>query len=204
MTAAQQVRVRRGFTLLELMLALTLTAIAASVAGASIVAARRTGERVDAHKADGEAEARLRAVLTDMLRHPPAADRTSEPLLQLQRNETGSILTFLTTGVQLPLGTGPVWRATLMIDSNGLRLDAAPVAGGARGIPITMQLPGVRTLDVDVLEVARAGDLAQWRSDWPLAQTRPAAIALRWQRATETATPLVTVLDPLGAGQVVP
>ncbi len=204
MTEPQLMRVRRGFTLLELMLALTLTAIAASVAGASLVAARRTGERVAAHKTDSEAEARLRAVLTDMLRHAPAADRTSEPLLHLQRNESGTILTFLTTGVQVPLGTGPVWRATLMVDSNGLRLDAAPVAGSARGIPITMQLTGIRTLDVDVLEAGRAGDLVQWRSDWPLAQTRPAAIALRWQRATETATPLVAVLDPLGAGQAVP
>lgn len=204
MTAARLVRLRRGFTLLELMLALTLTAIAAGVAGASIVAARRTGERVDAHKADGEAEARLRAVLTDMLRHAPAADRTSEPLLQLQRGETGTVLTFLTTGVQLPLGTGPVWRATLMVDNSGLRLDAAPVRGGVGGVPITMQLPGIHTLEVDVLEAARAGELAQWRSDWPLAQTRPTAIAVRWQRSAETATPLVTALDPLGAGQVVP
>ena len=98
---------RSGFTLVELMVALTLTAIAAGVAGGTMMAARRTGERVEAHKQENEAEVRLRAVLTDMLRHAPPGDAATEPLLQLRRDADGLVLEFLTTGVQAPLGTGP-------------------------------------------------------------------------------------------------
>lgn len=197
-------RPRGGFTLVELMLALTLTAIAAGVAGASLVAARRTGERVDAHKAEGEAEARLRAVLTDMLRHAPSAERVSEPLLQIHRDVTGARLEFLTTGVQLPLGTGPVWRATLQMDSAGLVLDAAPLRTDVRAVPLTMHLSGVRSLDVEVLEERRVGELPVWRTDWPIAQTRPAAISLAWLTQGAAQAPLVVTLDPLGASGAIP
>ena len=198
-------RIRRtGFTLVELMLALTLTAIAAALAGTTMVAARRTGERVEAHGEVRGADVRLRAMLTDMLRHAPSGDRTSEPLLQIRRNVDGTVLEFLTTGVHAPFGAGPVWRATLWEDSTGLRLQAVPVREDVTTPAITMQLPNGAALDIEVLEPTRAGEAAAWRADWPIAQTRPSAVRLHWRQKDTPGEPLVVVLSPLatdGSGQ---
>jgi prepilin-type N-terminal cleavage/methylation domain-containing protein len=197
-------RRRTGFTLVELMLALTLTAIAAAVAGTTMVAARRTGERVDAHIAVSGADVRLRGMLMEMLRHAPAGERASEPLLQIQRNAEGTVLEFLTTGVHAPYGAGAVWRATLWEDSTGLRLQAVPVRDDVISPAIAMHVPKGAALDIEVLEPTRGGERAAWRADWPVAQTRPAAVRLTWRQDGTPGEPLVVVLSPLatdGSGQ---
>jgi prepilin-type N-terminal cleavage/methylation domain-containing protein len=61
------VTARRGFTLLELLLAIMLTAVAVAIAGSALRTATTAGERVDAHRATQEHDARLRSTLTDML-----------------------------------------------------------------------------------------------------------------------------------------
>jgi len=190
---------RSGFTLVELMVALTLTAVAAGVAGSTMMAARRTGERVEAHTQDNEADIRLRAVLTDMLRHAPPGEAASEPLLQLRREADGVVLEFLTTGVQAPLGTGPMWRATLWTDSTGLRLHAVPLRDASTTAEITLTVPQASALEVEVLELFREGDPAAWRADWPVFQTRPSAVRLSWRHNGETREPLVVALHPLVA-----
>lgn len=197
---------RRGFTLLELMIALTLTAIAAGVAGTALSAARGASARVADHRRHGEAELRLRAALADMLRHTPAAESVNEALLSIERNATGATLQFLSRGVRPPFGTGPVWRVRLTHDSDGLLLRAEPLAADSAEPPLLMRLPDAQALDVLVLERATGLDASRWRPDWPLVQSRPAAVALTWSRDPDTReagaeATLVVALDPLEAGR---
>lgn len=191
---------RRGFTLLELMLALTLTAIAAGVAGTALFTARRASESVRAQRAQGESELRFRAALRDLLRHAPDAAQVDVPLLQVQSSTEGARLEFLSTGVRPPFGTGTVWRVILTSDSTGLLLRAMPLRAEEPEVPVEYRVPGATALQVEVME--GAGDeptRGAWRTDWPVPQMRPAAISLQWRAADRTeATPMVVRLAPLG------
>lgn len=194
---------RRGFTLLELMLALTLTAIAAGTAGVALSAARHASTRVAEHRRVGEADTRFRSLLADMLRHAPAAEQVSEPLLTISRDVAGTTLQFLSQGVRPPFGTGPVWRVQLRQERAGLLLHASVLADDAREVPVIMQLEGATAFDVVVLERARGFEAASWRADWPVAQSRPTAVGVSWSttmpRATNQARDFVVALDPLAA-----
>jgi general secretion pathway protein J len=203
-------RSRQGFTLLELMMALTLTAIAAGVAATALSAARSARARVAAHRTHGEADTRLRALLADLLRHAPAAEAVSEPLLTIGRDASGATLQFLSRGVRPPYGTGPIWRVQLARDGERLllRADALGVAGTAgTDAPVVMAVEDVASFEVLALEPANGREAARWRTDWPLAQRRPAAVALSWTRgdaagpANATRAPFVVALDPLEAGR---
>ena len=194
---------RRGFTLVELMLALTLTAITATVAGSALVSARRTAERVREHGSATADDSRWRAMLADMLRHPPRPEQVSEPLLRLYREGSTPSLQFLTVGVREPLGTGSIWRAVVTQDSAGLLLTATPVTTGAPDPIVQYRLADAQLVDVTVLEPATALDAARWRTDWPVAQQRPAAIAIEWRTAGPSGSgarpALVQRHDPLGS-----
>jgi general secretion pathway protein J len=191
-------RARRGFTLLEVVLALTLTAIAAGIASSSLTAARRTSEVIGEHQAHAEADTRVRALLADMLRHAPDASSVEAPLLSLARDGDHEVLTFLSTGVDMPFGTGPVWTVTVRMDGDSLVLEATRPDASMRRV----RIGDVSRFEVRVLNAATALEPAQWRADWPLAQARPAAIALSWAHSGGGAplAPLVVSLDPLQSG----
>ncbi len=107
-------RTRIGFTLLELLLAMLLTAVAVTLAASTLRTASIAKERVTVHRTTLERESRLRAVLTDMLRHAPAAELVEEPLMRLDTPAPNdSRLVFLSKGVRAPFGTGPTWRVSL-------------------------------------------------------------------------------------------
>jgi len=198
---------RAGFTLLEVILALVLTAIAVAIASAALRTATVARERVATHRSTLERDARWRAMLTDMLRHPPSAESVDEPLLSIvpSRNPgvTGSgRLVFLSKGVRAPYGTGTTWRVTLDVADDGLVLEAVPIGASGETTTLRTVLADVSSLTVRVLEAregqasADAGANGGWRSDWPLAQARPAAIALDLG-SPEMRPALVVALDPL-------
>ncbi|MBY0491446.1 MAG: prepilin-type N-terminal cleavage/methylation domain-containing protein [Gemmatimonadaceae bacterium] len=190
---------RAGFTLVELMIALTLTAIAATIAGTAVSAARRTEQVVLTHRHGEEADLRARALLQDMLRHAPAAALADAPLLAVRGTPDDPTLVFLSRGVTAPFGTGVIWQVTVQRLGDSLRVDAVPTRD--TGAPsLRMAVGGITSFQVRALEPATALDAARWRSDWPLATARPAAVALTWERRGAAATPLIVALDPLQAG----
>jgi len=168
---------RGGFTLIEVIIAITLTAMVLGIATAALSAATMARTTVLAHQSAGETESRLRVLLTDMLQHAPPTDAVSEPLLTITRDANGTSLVFLSTGVLEPFGTGPVWRVRVALGDSGLVLDAASISDGA-GRAIHATAPSVRAFDVRALESARAGEAARWRHDWPVENARPQLIAL--------------------------
>lgn len=189
---------RRAFTLLEVITAITLTAMVLGVAGAALGAASSTRTTILSHQRTLEAEARLRSTLTDMLRHAPRPESVAEPLLRVERTPGGHArLVFLSAGVREPFGTGPAWRVTVSVADDGLTMDAVAIGRDRSDAHLRSTVAGVDTLDVEVLESARVGDTARWRRDWPLERSRPALVRLRFGTSPTAAPPLVVALAPL-------
>ena len=208
MSAAR--RTRPGFTLLEVVIALLLTAIAVTIAASALRAATTARDRVVAHQQSAERDVRLRAQLTDMLRHAPAADAVDEPFLRVTRDASGAgTLVFLSTGVRAPYGTGATWRVAVTGSDSGVVLDATPIGVTSDATRLRSELHDARDFAVQLLEhgsprTATVGGASgtvggtRWRTDWPLERSRPAMIALRWTTNGGADTSLLVVpLDPL-------
>ncbi len=190
---------RRAFTLIEVITAVTLTALVLGVASAALAAAGTTRRAILLHQGTLEAEVRLRATITDMLRHPPNPESVSEPLLRVVQTSRGSAeLVFLTTGVRAPFGTGHTWRVILSVSDQGLSLDANEVGRGSSDARLHTTVAGIDSLMVDVLEPARPGEAARWREDWPLERALPALVRLRFGTGNGAPPPLVVATSPLG------
>ena len=187
---------RRGFTLLELLIALVLTAVAVTMAGSVLRTASLARERTAQHRERYERLAHVRALLTDMLRHAPVAESVTEPLMQIS-NDTDGVprFVFLSKGVRAPFGTGTTWRVSVAVRDSTLLLDAEPIGTAQGERAVRTQVAGVSAMRVEFLEHGGALTRAQWRDVWPLAQSRPEAVALHFLAADTI--PLVVALDPL-------
>ena len=192
-------RIRRGFTLVEVITALVLTAIVVAIAATALASASDARAVIERHERTLEAESRWRAAVTDMLRHAPRADAVDEPLLRVSRASGGAVLTFLSVGVVQPFGTGRIWRVTIGADSAGLSFDAEPIGTGAPAARLHTTLPHLRAIDVAVLE--RGDGVSGWRADWPVERSRPALLRLSFRSDASRDTPSLLVnLAPLDAG----
>lgn len=176
---------RSGFTLIEVLLALTLTAVAATVAGAALHTARQASTRMAAFREQALPAQQWRDALQDVLRHAPPAERADEPLFAVRQGADSDTLTFLSRGVQQPFGTGPVWRVRVYADSAGLTLRAEPVY---TSVPpsdavnvVEWRVPAARELTVTLASFEGRGMV--WRRDWPLERARPAGVRLAWRGA---------------------
>ena len=90
-TAVQSAARRRnpqGFTLMEIMIALTVTALVATLAAAALHAGMDVRERVQEHRMTVDAEARATSWLGVMLRHPPAASAVDEAMFTISQETT--------------------------------------------------------------------------------------------------------------------
>lgn len=191
-------RSRHGFTLLEVIVAITVTGLALTTAGMALSAARNTASRIQLHEARTEAESRVRALLTDMLRHAPMAELVDEPLLVVDRAGATPVLRFLSTGVREPYGTGAVWRVEVAVRDSALVVRATPIGRDRTAASLTAALFPVGTFDVRVMEHVTGLDSPTWRADWPIARDRPRAVELTWQQPSrDIAVPLRVVLAPL-------
>ena len=201
-TTARTARSRHAaFTLIEVIIAVVITALVLGVAAGALSAATTARARVLEHQTTLESESRFRAMLTDMLQHAPTAEGVDEPMVRIGRSAgLAPSLTFLSTGVREPFGTGRPWRVTVSLQDAGVTLDAVAL-GPDDHATLHSVLPDLTDLEVRVLEAARAGEVAAWRDDWPLARSRPAAVELRFTsaRATSPTAPLIVSLAPLEA-----
>lgn len=176
---AQRRHARRGFTLMEIMIALTVTALVASLAAAALHAGMDVRERVQNHRITLDAESRAGSWLGVMLRHPPAASAVNEALFSISRDADGnSSAVFLSQGVETPAGTGTIWRVSLNVLADGLHIRAIPTGSTNARVPLETVLPHITRLDVEALQSASAGSAATWRSDWPVLRTMPTAVRI--------------------------
>lgn len=189
---------RSGFTLLEVMVALTITALVATLAAAALRAATDVRERVQLHRTTADSEARMLSWLATMLRHPPAASAVDEALLTITQMANGSdSVTFLSQGVDGTAGVGPVWRVSIVTREDGLHLHASPINRMAARVPLESVLPHVGHLSVQALESNNmSAGSAQWRADWPVIQSMPRA--LRVTLLGTKGEPRTSVVLPVG------
>jgi prepilin-type N-terminal cleavage/methylation domain-containing protein len=169
-------RNRRAFTLLELIVSISVAGIIALLVYGSASAGLDTRDALDRYRASTETEMRARVLLSDALRHATdeidnggvafglvdATDTRGLPIDQLE---------FATRGIQPPLGASPRWTVTLAPTPAGLLLRAVPIAGtdSGTGLPVmSAVLPGIRGLDVEVASIAAPAWSATWLSSGQL------------------------------------
>jgi hypothetical protein len=165
---------------MEVMTALTITALVATLAAAALHAGIDVRERVARHRETLEAEGRAVSWIGSMLRHPPPASAVDEAMFTIvhERSAGGDRLTFLSQGVEPPLGVGPVWRVLMEVRADGLHVHAEPANASTNRIPLETILPQVTSLGVLALDASDGGIGAAWRSDWPVLRTAPRAVSL--------------------------
>jgi prepilin-type N-terminal cleavage/methylation domain-containing protein len=175
---------RRGFTLIEVLVAIVVTGAVALLAYGSLQAGFDTNERLSRHHETFEADAKFRALVSDALRHPVEPTAIDEMLLALvdavdSSGTPSDRLRFLSNGIVTPLGTSPPWEVTVGPGREGIEFLARPLDGTA-GATIRATLRSARGLDVHVL--SRHNDAA-WDTQWSSGGRMPAAIELSFTPA---------------------
>jgi general secretion pathway protein J len=192
------VSAQRGFTLIEVMVALVVTGMVVSLAYGTLRAGLDARERLDDRRARAESLVALRAVLGDALRHVErgVADDDTVPAM----SAAGAALLLATRGLAPPQGAGERWRLTLAATTEGVRLDAAPERAG--GVPVRLLVHEARALEVRVLPYAGAA----WSRGWTRPSAAPAAVAVRLLDGDgrDLAPPLIARTRPAGEAELAP
>lgn len=176
---------RRGaFTLLELVVALAIAALVATLAYAALRAGTDAGVRLGSFQRTTARQALLRALVSDALRHLADAGSAAESAFVIDRSVgvDGTPIAgvrFLSRGIATPMGAGEVWRVALTPTAAGLRFRAEPRDHPNAGTLVAL-LPDVRGMEIRALRLADSA----WVDDWHSPTALPIAVALRFSGAT--------------------
>lgn len=196
--------VRRGFTLLEVMVALVVTALVVTLAYGAAQAGFDTEARLRERAAAAEARTAWRALLGDALRHAERGVAEDDAVFELSpaRDDRGSdTLRLLTRGIVPPLGTGGRWVVTIAPSVAGVLLAAIPV-DGVDGAAVRVLVREARGVRVRVLPHAGG----EWTRDWPRRSAAPAAVSVQLVDSLGGVVepPLVARTRPAGDMEVAP
>jgi type II secretory pathway component PulJ len=186
---------RRGVTLLEVVLAVTVAAITGLAAASAVQAASTATDRVTRMRRAVEGETRLRTLLTDAARHIPPASMVDGARLRMDGAADSPVLRFATRGVVPPFGTGAIWWVTVWRSGDSLLVEAAPPTASTVAVR-RLVVPGVTRLSVRVLDA----ESLPWQAGWSLAGRLPQALEVAWMLPTAAPPPLRVRLAPLGEG----
>jgi prepilin-type N-terminal cleavage/methylation domain-containing protein len=168
---------RRAFTLLEVVVALTIAGIIALAARAAIVAGIDTQERLQVHVTRSEGDARFRALLVQALRH--LSDAPAIGLLPFVLRDTtladgsqAQLIEFYSRGMSQPAGTGSVLYMRVAPSEQGLTISAS----GPDGVIVVHGVaPGIGAIRVRLQTPAGA-----WVETWPRSLQTPSAVSLEF------------------------
>lgn len=183
-------RSRRGFTLLELLLAIVITSVVSLLVYGTVQVALDARERLAERLAADQSQRAIRVILGDALRNvrPPAGVDDSVFMLRRGTGAAGrpaDTLSFLTGGSIPPLTSDSDWMVLLAAGDSGVTMWARPV--GAR-LParLVARLAGVPGLEV---RVRRIGVDSSWTANWPGQGTLPGAVAVTFWSDSGALTP---------------
>ena len=169
---------RRGFTLIEIMVALVVTGLVVSVAYATLQAGFDTSERMTNAQDGDEREVVARAMLSNALRHAVSGTIGGEPVFVLRDEPQGDGLRFLTRGVSEPLGAGEVWEVSLLPGPDGAQFGGRQVDNPSRSFATVLRR--VNALNVQV----RGRDFRDgWLETWNAPDRSPAAVSISFLNA---------------------
>ncbi|MGQ0538268.1 MAG: PulJ/GspJ family protein [Gemmatimonadaceae bacterium] len=178
---------RSGFTLLEVIVAITVAGLIALAARAALLGGLDTDERLRRHSARTEGDARFRSLVAQALRHLADAPAPLEPPFVvrdtvLPDGTRSHTVDFYTRGFADPAGSGYAQRVRLAPSEGGGLTIVAPAT------PDAPSLFGVAGGLVAVnVQARRRGD-GHWLGDWPGGTQRPAAVVLAF--ATVDGSPI--------------
>ncbi|MDF1506498.1 prepilin-type N-terminal cleavage/methylation domain-containing protein, partial [Roseisolibacter sp. H3M3-2] len=136
---------RRGFTLIETLVALTVTGLVAALAYGALRAGTDVEARLTARRTADDAAAASRALLGDEARDASAGAGEGDTVFAVARGrgEGSDTLRLRTRGVVPPLGAGDEWAVELAPGADGVTLVATPVGPAAGGPAVRVRLPEV-------------------------------------------------------------
>lgn len=167
---------QKGFTLLELMVAIVISGMIALLAYGAITAGLSTRDRIDAYRRNAQSRALARPLIVDALRHIADASSATQSVFQLQQTSAGglALVVFFTRGVENPMGASGLWKMTLATSERGLRIDAVPLEDATQS-PISTIIPGVHDVRLRVLPTRQD---QMWVTNWESPRQHPYAIKI--------------------------
>jgi prepilin-type N-terminal cleavage/methylation domain-containing protein len=176
----------RGFTLLEIMVAIMLTSIVVMVAYAMAQATFDARARLGSRLHQIESARALRELLRDALRNARAPQRPGDPGMSLSNGR----LSFVAAGGAAPLDPDYDWLFTITPGPRGLDVVAAPI-GHAPQMQVAFRVSDVTRWDVQML----APQGSQWLTEWTEPKVMPRAVTIAFWNGSEPASaPLHLVL----------
>jgi prepilin-type N-terminal cleavage/methylation domain-containing protein len=183
-------RRRRGFTLLEVMVAIVLTGIVVVVAYAMAQAAADARARLTTQLRDVQSARAAREMLRDALRNARAPGHAGDPRGGILLSN--GTLSFVAAGGATPLDPDYDWRFTIAPAPGGLTVTAVAM-GHAEPAQVVFSVPDVTRWRVWLL----ASDGQTWRSDWSEPKLMPrAAVLAFWKGDRLLGLPLHIALWP--------
>jgi prepilin-type N-terminal cleavage/methylation domain-containing protein len=189
----------RGFTLLELIVAVVLAGVVALLVYGAAGAAADIQERLWAKRAAIQSSRAMRVAIEDALRNARPALRYGDTVLILEdgtddAGRPADRLSFVTAGTLAPLTADADWTVTIEPTAEGLTLAALPL-GFAEPQRVVARLAGVTGLDVRVLP---QGPGQSWSTRWTQQTKLPRAVELTYWADTGAIGSPVRLALPAG------
>jgi prepilin-type N-terminal cleavage/methylation domain-containing protein len=187
---------RAGFTLIEVLVSIVLTAVVSLLVYGAVQAARDTQTRIAEEQKSLLSALTMRLLLEGAVAGAHTAFVTGDTIFVLENRVSARGIpqdraTFVASGNLPPLSAGTDWIVTLESTPQGLRLVGRPM--GIRGpARLLAQLPGVTGLSVRVQHL----DLGpNWSDEWPSPAVLPEAVEMvYWTEGGPVGVPLTVSL----------
>jgi prepilin-type N-terminal cleavage/methylation domain-containing protein len=188
---------RRGFTLIEVMLALVISGVVVTLGYSTLQAGMDVERRITSARNSDQHMTVMRALLGDALRHAVPGDAVAEHRMRTVPGVDGTTaqLAFVSRGIVTPHGGTAPWFVTLTTDSAGVTMDARAVDAGAA--PLRLRISDARTFVVRF----KAREDLDWQPTWDDAARLPLAIEVRFlaRDGRDAVAPVVARTSPVGA-----
>jgi prepilin-type N-terminal cleavage/methylation domain-containing protein len=187
---------RSGFTLIEVLVSIVLTAVVSLLVYGAAQAARGTQVRIASERHSLQSALAMRLLLEGALASAQTGYRPEDTVFVVEnrvnaRGVPQDRVTFVASGDFPPLSPGADWVVTLEPTREGLRLSGQPRGFRTTGRVLAL-LPGVTGLGI---RVRVPGNDPAWSRDWNFPTALPEAAELTyWSNSGSVGLPLTVWL----------